>query len=120
MIKVDDLHLTYRTQMKPLHILKGISFHVPSGDMVAIRGPSGSGKSTLFYVLGCLLKPDSGKVWIQGQDITVLSKEECARLRNLTLGFVFQQFHLLPRTTVLENILLPVHYQCDFSGKNKF
>jgi macrolide transport system ATP-binding/permease protein len=93
-----------------LEIIKGISFSIEQGELVAIQGPSGSGKSTLLYVLGCLLTSFQGKVNVFGKDVTKMSDLERATLRNQSIGFVFQQFHLLPKATVRENILLPLNY----------
>ncbi len=91
-------------------VLRGISLDVFEGEMVALQGPSGSGKSTLLYFLGCLMRPDSGVIRFKGRDVLDLSDEERAAFRNRSVGFVFQQFHLLPRASVLENILLPSRY----------
>jgi macrolide transport system ATP-binding/permease protein len=94
-------------------ILHGVSLDIRRGEFVAIQGPSGSGKSTLFYLLGCLLQPTSGSIQFSGAETTTLSADERAYLRNERIGFVFQQFHLLSRASVLENILLPARYPCE-------
>ncbi len=94
-------------------ILHGVSLEIHKGEFVAIQGPSGSGKSTLFYLLGCLLQPTAGSIVFAGKETTTLSPDERAYLRNERIGFVFQQFHLLSRATVLENILLPARYPCE-------
>mgnify|MGYP001587008930 CR=1 FL=1 len=91
-------------------ILHGVSLAIRRGDFVAIQGPSGSGKSTLFYLLGCLMQPKSGQIYFDGVETTHMKSDERAYLRNEKIGFVFQQFHLLSRATVLENILLPARY----------
>jgi putative ABC transport system ATP-binding protein len=91
-------------------ILKDINLKINSGEMVTIQGPSGSGKSTLFYLLGLLTKPQQGKIYIAGKDTHTLTDFERAQLRNKSIGFVFQQFHLLFDASILENILLPSLY----------
>ncbi len=105
-----DLGLSYRLGDQDVDVLKGLDFKVERGDLVAIQGPSGSGKSTLFYILGFLLRPTRGEVRFDGLDITQYSDDQLAWIRNRRIGFVFQQFHLLPRASVVDNILLPVAY----------
>lgn len=90
--------------------LDAVSFDIALGEKVAIMGPSGSGKSTCMNLIGCLDRPTSGRVLVNGQDTSSLGAQELARLRNRTLGFVFQQFHLLPRLTIAENTELPLTY----------
>ncbi len=113
MIKVKDLSFSFRQSGAEQKILRDINFEIKSGDFVALIGPSGSGKSTLFHILGGLLKPSSGKLFVAGKDVYALSDEELSLFRNRDLGFVFQQFFLLPRTSVLENILLPARLRGD-------
>jgi putative ABC transport system ATP-binding protein len=90
--------------------LRGVSVTIPAGDYAAILGPSGSGKSTLMHLLGGLDRPTTGTLRIAGRSVTELSATELARLRNATIGFVFQSFHLLPRTTAVDNVALPLVY----------
>jgi putative ABC transport system ATP-binding protein len=91
--------------------LQGVSFTINQGEFVSIMGPSGSGKSTCMNMIGCLDRPSSGLVEINGKETAKMSEKELAELRNKTIGFVFQQYHLLPSMTVLENVMLPLRYQ---------
>jgi macrolide transport system ATP-binding/permease protein len=110
LIEVKRLTFAYRTGGRQVEVLKGVDFNVDAGDYVAIQGPSGSGKSTLFYILGCLLRPTGGSVRLAGLDLGALGDDAAAAVRSRRVGFVFQQFHLLPRASVLDNILLPAAY----------
>lgn len=111
MIKIEKLCKSYQRPGEPaLHVLRDVDFSVDRGEFVAIVGPSGSGKSTLMNILGLLDRPDSGKYELQGKSVSQLSVDERARVRNEAIGFVFQQFHLLPRTTATENVELPMVY----------
>lgn len=101
---------SYRLGTREVEVLKNLDLDIQKGDFVGILGPSGSGKSTLFYILGCLLKPRSGSIQFQGHNILKMPNPDIAYLRNQKIGFIFQHFHLLPKATVLENILLPVQY----------
>ncbi|RZA07239.1 MAG: ATP-binding cassette domain-containing protein [Proteobacteria bacterium] len=113
MLEARGIRYSYRLGPERQTIVHDVSISVGDGEMVAIQGPSGSGKSTLLYLLGGLLKPDAGTVEIDGTEITRLPEDSLARFRNQNLGFVFQQFHLLPRASVLENILLPARYPAE-------
>ena len=111
MIKTENLCKSFqRVDEERLHVLDAVDFTVDDGEFVAIVGPSGSGKSTLMNILGLLDRADSGSYELQGRQVAELSGTERARLRNATIGFVFQQFHLLPRTTAAENVELPLLY----------
>jgi lipoprotein-releasing system ATP-binding protein len=104
---VEDVTKQYLTRSEPLRVLAGISLQVASGQNVAILGPSGSGKSTLLHILGTLDSPTSGRVLLDGTDPARLAEPELADFRNHRIGFVFQDHHLLPQCSVLENVLLP-------------
>ena len=108
LIELDNLHKTYQTADVPVHAVRGISLKIRQGEFVAIMGASGSGKSTLMNILGCLDRPTEGRYLLDGVDVRTLDRDELADLRNLKLGFVFQGFNLLSRTTALENVELPM------------
>ncbi|MES2203329.1 MAG: ABC transporter ATP-binding protein [Patescibacteria group bacterium] len=110
MIEIKDITKTYGTGENAFQALKGVSFKIEDGEFVAIMGPSGSGKSTLMHILGCLDTPTSGTYHLDGKDVSKLSDEELADIRKDKIGFVFQSFNLLPRTTVLRNVMLPLVY----------
>ncbi|MBI3543775.1 MAG: ATP-binding cassette domain-containing protein [Deltaproteobacteria bacterium] len=115
MIRVERVTHSYHVGAQPVAVLKDVELRIAEGELVAIKGSSGSGKSTLLYVLGCLLRPDKGRVVIDRRDLATLSDEELAVFRNRTLGFVFQQFHLLARASVVDNILLPASYPVELA-----
>lgn len=106
-LSVQDVHRHYKLAGHDIHVLKGVSLSVPHGERVFLCGPSGAGKTTLLYVLGGLEKPTSGDVFIEGQPMYAATSKQRARVRNKQLGFVFQNYHLLPDLTALENVMLP-------------
>jgi putative ABC transport system ATP-binding protein len=110
MIEVKDITKTYGTGDTAFQALRGVSFSIQDGEFVAIMGPSGSGKSTMMHILGCLDTPTSGTYTLDGKDVSKLSDEDLADIRKAKIGFVFQSFNLLPRTTVLRNVMLPLVY----------
>ena len=110
LIKVDNLCKQYENEEVITPVLKDISFTIASGEFVSIMGPSGSGKSTLMHILGFLDKLSSGKYIFDGQDVIGLNDDQLAELRLMKVGFIFQQFNLLPKTTVLDNVKLPLLY----------
>jgi putative ABC transport system ATP-binding protein len=118
MIELKQVTKTYRKDADEVRALEGVSLEVGTGEFVAVVGPSGSGKSTLMNVMGLLDRPDSGAYHLDGGGVDEFSPDEMARLRNEKIGFVFQTFHLLPKTTALENVELPLIYssRSDISG----
>ncbi len=110
LIELKEVHKTYHLGEVAVPVLRGITLNVARGELVALMGASGSGKSTLMNLLGCLDHASSGEYWLDGQEISKLTANEYARLRNRTIGFVFQSFNLLPRTTALENVMMPLTY----------
>jgi len=110
LIELRDIHKTYYLGEMDVPVLKGISLHVTQGELVALMGTSGSGKSTLMNILGCLDHPTTGEYWLDGEEISGLSAKQRARVRKRMIGFVFQTFNLLPRTSALENVMMPLAY----------
>jgi putative ABC transport system ATP-binding protein len=110
MIEIKDVTKTYKLGEESFQALKGVSFTIKDGEFVAIMGPSGSGKSTLMHTLGALDRPTSGTYLLDGKDVSTMSEDELADIRKDKIGFVFQSFNLLPRTTVLRNVTLPLIY----------
>ncbi len=110
MIELKDVRRTYRKGSEEIHALAGVSLRIEPGEFVAVTGPSGSGKSTLMHIIGLLDRPDGGSYTLEGRAVDALHGDELARLRNEKIGFVFQAFHLLPRTTARENVELPLIY----------
>ncbi len=114
-IKLIDIQRHFKVGTEIVRALRGISLSVKRNEFVALMGPSGSGKSTLMNLLGCLDTPTSGQYFLNGQDVSKMDDNELAEVRNKEIGFVFQTFNLLPRSTALENVMLPLVY----AGKNK-
>jgi putative ABC transport system ATP-binding protein len=109
-IRIVDLHRAYQMGAERIHALNGVSLEILRNEYVAIMGPSGSGKSTMMNLLGCLDTPTGGEYWLNGLEVSRLSDDELARVRNREIGFVFQTFNLLPRATALHNVELPLVY----------
>jgi putative ABC transport system ATP-binding protein len=110
MIEIENITKLYRMGAVEVHALRGVSLQIDQGEFMSIMGPSGSGKSTLMNVLGCLDSPTSGRYNLRGQDVSRLNDNQLARVRNKEIGFVFQMFNLLPRTTALRQVELPLLY----------
>jgi putative ABC transport system ATP-binding protein len=109
-IKLEDIRKNYYMGKQELRVLKGISLDILKNEYVALMGPSGSGKSTLMNIIGCLDSPTAGRYTLNGQDVSKMPDDELADVRNKEIGFVFQQFNLLPRLSALENVALPLVY----------
>src|SRR6056297_2500918 len=109
-IKIRQITRDFHLGQEIVKVLKGIDLDIEKGEYVAFMGPSGSGKSTLMNLLGCLDTPTSGQYILNGNDVSKMSDNELAEIRNKEIGFVFQTFNLLPRTTALENVALPMIY----------
>jgi putative ABC transport system ATP-binding protein len=119
LIEVEDLKKIYRLGDVEVPALNGVTFNIDQGEVVAITGQSGSGKSTMMNVLGCLDIPTSGHYRLEGVDISQMTEDRLATIRNLKIGFVFQQFNLLPRATTLQNVELPLRYAGKSNGSMK-
>lgn len=110
MIELKGISKTYQLGNEEIHVLKNVNVTIESGEFVAIMGPSGSGKSTLMNIIGCLDQATTGEYWLSGENISRYSENELARVRNASIGFVFQQFQLLPRLVAWKNVELPMIY----------
>ena len=119
MIEAHELVKTYRLGGDTIRALDSVSFAIGEGEMVAVMGPSGSGKSTLMHIIGCLDRPDAGTYILAGEDVSTLSKNRLAEIRNRRIGFVFQTFNLLPRVSALENVELPLLYAGEREAKDR-
>ena len=110
LIKTEELQKTFIMGDVEVHAVCELSLNIEKGEFVAIMGPSGSGKSTLMNILGCLDQPTSGRYFLDDSDVSILSRDDLATIRNTKIGFVFQSYNLLPRIPVLENVILPMLY----------
>ena len=110
-VKIENLTKDYVLRSGTVHALRGVSFDVPEGDYISIMGPSGSGKSTLLNLLGCLDRPTTGRFWLGGDDVAVMTDDERSEIRASRIGFIFQSYNLIPQLTVVENIEVPLYYQ---------
>jgi putative ABC transport system ATP-binding protein len=120
MIEIDNISKSYsRGETNVVAALKEASFTIAPGEFVVVRGASGSGKSTLLNILGCLDRPTTGRYWLDSEDVSGLSDRQLSRVRNAKIGFIFQSFNLLPRTTAIENVELPMVYGDGHVDRNR-
>src|SRR5436305_4334867 len=120
LIDLKDIYKTYFLGEIQVPVLKGVTLQVLRGELVALMGTSGSGKSTLMNILGCLDRPTAGQYWLDGKEVSTLSSDERALERNKKIGFVFQNFNLLPRTSALENVMMPLSYTAEQLGEREW
>lgn len=111
LLSLDNVSKLYKMGETVVTALDGVSFYVERGEFLSIMGPSGSGKSTCMNLIGCLDKPTSGEILINGKKVSLMNQNQLAEIRNRTIGFVFQQYNLLPNLSVIENVMLPLRYQ---------
>ena len=110
LIRLDNVYKTYHVGELDVPVLKGVSLQINRGELIALVGASGSGKTTLMNILGCLDRPTSGRYWLDGEEVSSFSPDQRAMVRNRKIGFVFQSFNLLPRTSALEQVMMPLTY----------
>ncbi len=118
-LRLENIRRNFRVGNEEVHALRGVSFTINEGEFVTIQGTSGSGKSTMLKILGCLDTPTSGNYYLDGVEVQKMSRNERARLRNRKIGFIFQNYNLLPKTTALENVELPLLYNSAISSKER-
>jgi ABC-type lipoprotein export system ATPase subunit len=119
LIELQDIHRVYHLGEIDLPVLKGISLTIERGETVALMGQSGSGKTTLMNILGCLDRATSGRYWLDGEEVSRMSADQRAKVRNRKIGFVFQSFNLLPRTSALEQVMMPLSYTASHLGERE-
>src|SRR5438045_3052821 len=117
LITLEDVYKSYRRGEVNIPVLQGVALEIERGELVALVGTSGSGKTTLMNILGCLDRPTSGKYWLDGEEVSYKTADERAIIRNRKIGFVFQSFNLLARTSALENVIMPLGYTANLSAR---